>query len=137
MKHIFALLVILFVLSPSAASADQYMRVSEESADMARDYISDSLAIYEYCVPCGDITWKHITAGLVEIERAEDKEHYEVLVNGKVIDLAYTYVLFNERWVNLAMLMGLEVDDTGSRGIVIKETPFELPIDKNRRFEGC
>jgi len=124
MKTLAAL--ILLSLSVSAL-ADQCQYVSVESAKKAVKLISlskkNSGGVLELCQNCGERVPSELRVNQIDIGATGVTEApAEVAINGKGIDLAYTYVNVNNgTWVNLGMLSNCPVDGA-SQFIVEKKS---------------
>lgn len=114
MKAIFkqCIIAILFIfISAITASADQAAWVSDEEADSAASVIENQKEIKHFCAPCGDTAPTVEKVKKVAIKQQQKKEYWSVYVNDKAVDLAYVYVLIDDKWVNLAVLLGIDVSD--------------------------
>jgi hypothetical protein len=89
------------------ASADQCQRVDGNTAMRAMQLLHDHPLIVSYCEPCNDhAPSAQRPAGFVHTER-DLTGAYQVVVDRREIDLAYTYVMTGwDRWDNLATLAG-------------------------------
>jgi hypothetical protein len=82
----------MILMTSSMAFADQCAFVSQDTAKKALKMISDLSSIQTLCEPCGEtkpqtIDIKSIGAGDVNYQG-----FWQVSVNGKGLDLAYTYL---------------------------------------------
>ena len=111
---------------PVHSFADQYAYISREEAMSARDLLSRGTTALEYCRPCGDTHYKKIVVTTVDVRHTGYENYYEVVINGKGIDLAYVFIYHNERWTNLAWAIGLEAS----------EMPFYLRLPKEPEPDG-
>ena len=112
-------LVLLIACSP--VLADQFSYISRDDADRARDFLRPGMTVLDYCRPCGDTSFTKILVKSVILRHTGYALYYQVIVNGKGIDLAYFYVYHEGRWVNLAWALGLEADGV----------PFYLKLPQN------
>ncbi|MDM8524507.1 DUF1311 domain-containing protein [Desulfococcaceae bacterium HSG8] len=108
LKKLAGSLIFLLTAIITAASADQAAWIEKPDAYKAGEMINPGIVIREFCAPCGDETWKDIKVKQVEV-RNTDARFYQIFINGEGIDLAYTYIQKADRWINLAMLLGLNV----------------------------
>lgn len=103
------ILLALTLLSFNAL-ADQCQYVTAESAQTAVKLISLSKknagGVLDLCQNCGDRSPKEIRVNQIDIGNTEVTEvPAEVSINGRGIDLAYTYVnVGNGIWINLGKL---------------------------------
>ncbi len=106
------LLLALLVCWAAAGSAfgDQAAWIEKAQAEKAGQMIHPGMDIRFFCPPCGDISWTVVPVQNTEVRKASDR-FYEVTVNGKGIDLAYTYIEQSGQWKNLALLLELAVSD--------------------------
>ncbi len=95
-------------LAPGAAHADQCAYIKKAHATTAAGFVKPGMVLREYCEPCGERTpaeSKPVTVTEVAVTRVgTPEEFWELTVNGRGLDLAYTYVPFEGRYVNLASL---------------------------------
>lgn len=94
------LLLILFVLN--IAYADQAAYISKQDAEYAANVIRNYPMVMFYCEPCGDTHWQMESINSVYARYTEFENYWEVVINDKGVDLAYTYVLDKNIWVNIA-----------------------------------
>jgi hypothetical protein len=95
------------LVSTRIATADQCQRVDGNTAMRAMQLLHDHPLIVSYCEPCNDrAPSEQRPAGFVHTER-DVTGAYQVVVDRREIDLAYTYVMTGwDRWENLAVLTG-------------------------------
>lgn len=107
--------------APATALADQFAYVTVQQATAALAQLDGQPLVQSYCTPCGDAKAAPVEVHGIGIERvwhwdgganvyvdAEGRSYWEVVVNGKGIDLAYVYVRDDAGgWENLAMRLGL------------------------------
>ncbi|MEO6775376.1 MAG: hypothetical protein ABI467_20605 [Kofleriaceae bacterium] len=128
--------VVLSTVAPAAAYADQCELVSDQIATRALDVLRSHPNVIEYCEPCGDQApgEPHRIDHLAK-QRDTDGS-YEVTLDKREIDLAYTYVqTAPSRYENVAALAAcptsgvspsLAVADASDRGVLI--TPSPVPV---------
>ncbi len=97
-------------VSVSLVFADQAAWIEKSDADKANQTINPGIVLRKFCAPCGDSAWTAITVKKVEVKH-KGGSNYQVEINGQGIDLAYVYIEKNNRWVNLAIHLGLTVSD--------------------------
>ena len=110
------LIISLFILAIATISilADQAAYITQEQAQKAAAFLKDKKQIRHYCNPCDDKGDRVEDISTVEaVAVADSKPYWEVLVNGKGIDLAYVYYKDEDggEWKNLAKKMKIKVDD--------------------------
>ncbi len=107
---LFAIILTLFTIT---ALADQAAYITQAQAQKAAAFLKDKKQIRHYCKPCDDKGDRVEDISTVEaVAVADSKPYWEVLVNGKGIDLAYVYYQENDgKWKNLAKKMKIKVDD--------------------------
>ncbi len=108
-KKLIMTAIICFVF-PCFSHADQAAWVEKEKADKAAQMIKTGSEIRLFCAPCGDTVWTSRTVKKTEVKN-QSGSFYQVCVNGEELDLAYTYILQDGKWQNLAMLLKLSVAD--------------------------
>jgi hypothetical protein len=93
--------------SAGVVRADQCQRVDGNTAMRAMQLLHDHPLIVSYCEPCNDrAPSEQRPADFVHTER-DVTGAYQVVVDRREIDLAYTYVMTGwDRWENLAVLTG-------------------------------
>ncbi len=97
-------------VSASLVFADQAAWIGKSDAGKANQTINPGSVLRKFCAPCGDSTWTAMTVKKVEVKN-KGGNNYQVEVNGQGIDLAYVYIEKNNKWVNLAIHLGLTVSD--------------------------
>ncbi|OQX20208.1 MAG: hypothetical protein BWK80_35985 [Desulfobacteraceae bacterium IS3] len=100
----------LFFLVSATVFADQAAWIEKSDADKAAGMLGPGTILRSYCAPCGDTAWMELPVSQAEVTHREGG-FYEVEVNGKGIDLAYIYIEKNGLWRNLAMILGIAVQD--------------------------
>ncbi len=107
------ILFFILIMSVSMLMADQAAWITMEQAERGALLIRKSGVIKHYCEPCGDSFYRteYVSASVAVKAAGSDADdpYYEVRVNGKGVDLAYVYLLSDNRWVNAAMLLNIEV----------------------------
>lgn len=111
MKKFLKALTLCSALLPSLAFADQAAYIEKGEAEAAVNVLTVNSAIRHYCQPCGDKDWTQENIASVEAEHTGHGQYWQVLVNGKEIDLAYVYVETDGGWRNVAMMLDIEVSD--------------------------
>jgi hypothetical protein len=111
----------LLVLLSAVSWADQAAWISKKDAEAAAARIKSGDEVREYCKPCGDKGYGVIKVTRVEVAHTGEGDYYEVRLNGKGIDLAYVYIRSGGEWENLAMIVGVSVQD------VPRYLPKDLP----------
>jgi len=106
--------------------ADQYAWITREQAREAASYLASGTVFLDYCRPCGDVYYKKHQVAQVEVSYTGTEQYYQVKINGRGKDLAYTYVYHQGYWTNLAWVLGLKASDV----------PFYLllPADPSARL---
>ena len=100
--------VFALVIGARTVRADQCELVTEAQAEAAKLLIKANDRIAFYCEPCGE---KAAQAAVVQrIAVGPHRSGFVVVINGKSIDLAYTYVAVPQgKLRNLAMAAGCPV----------------------------
>lgn len=109
MKNGLLFLILMSCLAP--AVADQAAYVSKANAMEAVAVINKTKIIKKFCAPCEDTAALEVAVRRVEAVDADYKNFWEVKVNDRGIDLAYTYISEDKRWRNLAIILDLPVVD--------------------------
>lgn len=97
----------------SSAWADQCALISAEQAGRALDFLKPGGTIVEFCEPCGDKDFYSKPEQLIaDIQARQEQEYWSVKVNGKELDLAYTFVRNVEgSYLNVSKLANCPSDD--------------------------
>ncbi len=98
---------VFFSIALASAFMDTAFGMRREDARRASEILRPRMVIRKYCSPCGDSTWTHITIKKVRVKRKG--YDYRVFINGREEDLSYFYIKIHGNWVNIAMLIGMEV----------------------------
>lgn len=115
MKKLLAIInLCIALLLPSFAQADQAAYIDKNEAEIAVNVLQDHSVIRHFCEPCGDQTWTEETINSIESQHTGYENYWEVLVNGKGIDLAYVYVETDGGWRNVAIMLDIEVSDVST-----------------------
>lgn len=110
LKKIIAVIMLGLMLS-LAVFADQAAWITKEQAEKTAAFLKDKQQIKHYCEPCDDKSVTTEDISTVEAAPTGTEDYWEVLINGKGIDLAYVYFQTkNGKWKNLAKEMDVEVD---------------------------
>lgn len=98
------LVALTALLSSQAAYADQCARVSEFQAVRALEVIQAAKTVQHFCKKCGETQPTIVPVQSVELVTFGGISfgQHSVSINGKQIDLAYTYV----NGMNLALIVG-------------------------------
>ena len=93
-----------------AARADQCELVTEAQAETAKLIIKGAESTFvSFCEPCRDKAASIARASSVEVRKDHDK--FSLYLNGKPVDLAYTYFpLPRRQFRNLAIAVGCAVE---------------------------
>lgn len=111
LKKIIAILMLGLMLS-LAVFADQAAWITKDEAQKTAAFLKGKAQIKHYCAPCDDKSVTTEDISTVEAAPTGTQDYWEVLVNGKGIDLAYVYFQTKDgKWKNLAKEMDVEVDD--------------------------
>lgn len=104
---------IILTMFYSLCLADQAAWITKQQADAAVKILSKAGTVRYYCEPCGDKGYTSEKVGSVKSVMVDvewpGKQDFEVSINDKPVDLAYVYVLQGGKWMNLAMLLKIEV----------------------------
>ncbi len=111
MKKFLGIFGLCMALLPAFAFADQAAYIEKGEAEAAMNVLMGNSVIRHYCQPCGDKNWTQENIGSVEAGHTGYEQYWQVLVNGKGIDLAYVYVETDGGWRNVAMMLEIQVSD--------------------------
>ncbi len=111
--------------------ADQAAFLQRQQAVRAGNQVDLDQEVRLYCRPCGDEWAESLIVTQIGISPAGYEDYFELWLNERSVDLAYTYVLDGERWHNLALLLGLEVVQVPQ---FLPEDLDILPVDPTGEF---
>lgn len=102
----------LLITFPLAAFADQCAYITQEQAIDAVSRLSLEQDIYFLCEPCGDTLPKVVEISDLSIGTVDYEDFWQVDVNGKGIDLAYTFIDsgIENNLINLAAIANCSAD---------------------------
>lgn len=101
--------ILLTAAASSVARADQCQLVDSDVSDWAVKWLVKGASIISYCEPCNDKAPGAATT-ITKVDVKKDKSGNEVSINGKGVDLAYTYVQTGKwTYTNVAVLAGCPV----------------------------
>ncbi len=103
----FLALLSLMLLPAAPALADQCAYVSKDLAIQAADELKTAVTVHRLCEPCGEKLAKELTPTSVVAKHTGYEDYWQVFVNGKGIDLAYTFL---DR-INLSKFVGCPATD--------------------------
>lgn len=101
--------IVIVLLFTQIGYADQAAYIEKIKAFEASKFVEPGSVIRMYCEPCGDETWEDVEVNVTRVNHTGYEDFYELQINGEGVDLAYTYVYHKDKWKNLAMLVGLDV----------------------------
>ncbi len=103
-KSVFSL---AFLMITAVLPVDQAACMTRSDAERALEIVKSGMVLRRYCAPCGDSVWTYLTIRSVKKISAGDED--AILVNGRGTDLSDLYMNINGNWVNIAILLGLDV----------------------------
>lgn len=103
----------LFFSVSAAALADQCQALSATMANRAALLIQPGTEIAHLCQPCGEVIRNAQVSVARSVRAAPSFSTYsEVSINGKAMDMAYTYVkVAPNKFVNVAKVIGCPARD--------------------------
>ena len=109
---IITIVLILSTVFVVSVSADQAAYITEKQAKKAVKLLMKKKQIIHFCEPCGDTEIRTEDIETIEAVKTDTENYWEVKVNGKGIDLAYTYYKRKKnKWKNVAMKLKIDVSD--------------------------
>jgi uncharacterized protein YkwD len=126
-------LALSFFILPLCLAADQHQALNYDTAQKAYAVIQKAQTIYSFCEPCGDAAPRKVAVNETGFEGQGD--NFAVKVNGRDIDLAYTYVKSGDRWQNLALMLGLSATGV-SRVLDESKIPEDTDAKKASQESG-
>ena len=91
--------------------ADQVACISKDDTFRVLEFLKNTKNLKFFCAPCNNNFPKTVTIETITSVKMNDKDYWGDYVNGKLIDLAYTYFPFYHKWRNLAMALQFPVHD--------------------------
>lgn len=115
-------LIILASLISGVAFADQCAYVTHDEAARAALLLQKGSVVGYNCAPCGEVGVQKLeVVSSIQVVSANFQDFSEVRVNGKGIDLAYTYIqTAPNKLVNLAKAVACQTLDEKSVPSVLK-----------------
>ncbi|MDM8515287.1 hypothetical protein QUF76_03750 [Desulfobacterales bacterium HSG16] len=101
---------IIIIIGFISIFASQGACLDRADAIRASQIIRMGKTLRKFCPPCGDTMWRHISVKRVSVKQAGSG--YSVYVNGRRINIKYYYTKINGNWVNIAMLLGIDVPES-------------------------
>jgi len=123
------MIALSLTLAAGSARADQCEWIDAGAAQKAQAILAKQPMTIAFCEPCGDkapgmpVQAKSVTIG------SPQGEYKEVQINGKAVDLAYTYVKTSAtKYQNLAKLAGCSAEGVSPSLTVADETKHGVLI---------
>ena len=118
----------LLILGSSPAMADQCLVLEREVGERVLEIVNEGDLVVELCEPCGETepSWMRVRRiELVDWEPSANENRWvEVQLNGRAVDLAYTYLRISGiRWRNLAGMVACEATDVSPEIEHLVEAP--------------
>lgn len=123
------LIPISLALLADTAHADQCAWIDKATAQKAQAIVLKASKFIEFCEPCNEVApGTPQIAQSVEVTDA-DSNYKELTINGKGVDLAYTFVKTDAgHYRNLAALAGCPAEDVSPSLTIEDETPNGVMI---------
>lgn len=110
------------------AHADQCQSLDEAQARKALSIVANAPRVIDFCEPCGDRA-PGVPKVARHLEVRKDGGYHELAIDGRAVDLAYTYVQTSQRqYANLAALAGCEAHGVSPTLSIESETPTGVLI---------
>jgi len=139
----FGQVVIAVVLCAGSAiaRADQCEVVDADAASWAQKVVTRGVMVAQWCEPCGDVAPTD-PQKVATVSSTRDKGGSRVQINGKRVDLAYTYVQTGKStWANVGMLVGCPMQDGTAiyTGTPLAKAPVveKLLVELGPEFGEC
>ena len=115
LARIFLIVFAKLLLVCPSAWADQCAYIAKELAIATVSRLNLQDDIYLYCEPCEDKRPKFTKVASLAAKTTEYQDYWEVEVNNKGIDLAYTFIkIDDDQYLNLAIAVGCPVQGVSS-----------------------
>jgi hypothetical protein len=122
-------LAVALVLVSQTARADQCEWIDAGVAQKAQAILAKQPLVIEFCEPCGDKAPGTPAQAKTVAIGSPQSGYKEIQINGKAVDLAYTYVKTSGmKFENLAMLSGCPAQDVSPSLTVADETKHGVLI---------
>ncbi|ACK67091.1 hypothetical protein PCC8801_3110 [Rippkaea orientalis PCC 8801] len=108
---IFSVITTISVTLP--AYADQCSYITKEQALRAVSLLDLKQMVYLFCEPCGEKVPQRININSLAVATVNYQDFWQVSINGKGIDLAYTFIesSLDKKPINLAAIAGCPASD--------------------------
>jgi hypothetical protein len=123
--------IIAIIFASSILLADQYELISLDIANKSKKLLDDRGYMIGYCEPCGEKNPSIVKINTMQI-KPEEGNNYVLEVNGKNLDLAYTYIKISGLWKNLALYLGLNTEGVAN----ILDVNNEIHEERNLYSNG-
>jgi len=110
MKVIFQSIVASMVLLMSNVMADQAAYITLEQSKEAVQLLEGTQQVRFFCAPCGDKQSELVAVSNIKNVHTGYENYWEVRINNKGIDLAYTYYHVDGKWRNIAISLNIDVE---------------------------
>ena len=117
------MIALSLTLAASSARADQCAWIDAGVAQKAQTLLAKKPMTLEFCEPCGDKAPGVPTPTRSVAIGSPHDDYKEIQINGKGVDLAYTYVKTSAtKYQNLAKLAGCHAEDVSPSLTIAEET---------------
>ncbi len=99
----------VLLLSLSNVMADQAAYITLEQSKEAVQLLEGTQQVRFFCAPCGETKSELVEVFSIENVNTGYENYWEVQVNNKGIDLAYTYYHVDGKWRNIAISLNIDV----------------------------
>ncbi len=126
------LLPLLVFLSFGYAQADQCYALTTKQVLSAAKHLPDGVNVFLYCPICSGFKDEVIELKNVQIDRREFADWFYLSLNDTPVDLAYTYILQDNKFINLASLVTKDPasdSDKDTYGCKNERVPDSVPLD--------
>lgn len=128
------LLIVMMLIFAQKAQADVCAFVSKKTAIKAVNIIKKEQEIIHYCELCSDAKMVSENVNKVDYSKVDEK-NFEVLLNGKNVDLAYVYIKKSKNYDNLAFLSGCDETKKYNIQTTRKDFPIIKEITKEDMYQ--
>jgi len=122
MKKIIITSLLLCTFANTSVFADQAAYIEKAQALKVKDILKTKGFVRFLCELCGETKSQLVSITNATAADVDFQNQWEVSINGAPIDLAYTYINVDGKWVNLALHVNEKVDSVSA------------VLDKNKHF---
>jgi len=113
MKILRLLMVVVVASMGASVYADQSYYITNKTAKRAEVLLRYSDQVRFYCKSCGEKKSLLRDIAVLSVSLDQNKKYWQVNINDKEINLVNTYIPYEGKWYNVAMLLELPATGVG------------------------